>query len=613
MPTNIGLEISATAVRIAKVSTKGHHKNLIAFAESALPLGAVVDGAIVDKQAVITAIEQCLTVPRLKRGKFEKPLAVYLAVSGLRAISREIEAPNVPDAELDDAVRLQAMDVIPFPAEKTLISARRLSSTAYNAKNTDSAGQQIRVLLAAAHSDLVEPFIEVVVEAGLVPKGIDLASSALVRSLGDNVTSRSGPEAIVSVGADLTIVVVHDAGRPIFVRTIAEGGNSISKAIATSLDIPLTDADNIKKFVGRPDRHTPPVAVAAARDASARIITEIKNSIDYFSSTYSGTQIQRVLITGGGSRLVGFTERLSQALPIPVERASCLRTVQGEKIGQDTAPGSQLDDVAAIAIGLALPEPSGIKRLDLLPKDFSSAKRLKHTSKLFAEACLLVIIILAAIYGLRLLSIHNAENTLSQDRAKINQLNITIPKYNYIAQEETQMRKDSSIALPVVAEEVNWPSVIYYLAKEMPKTVAITSFTGTADYGAGGTAPAVTTTTTAPSGSITTTTLAASNGTVTTTLPPLPPVSDTPPALTEPIGVIQLQLKAPKGNSGYKTFYNWAYDTYKYGKFQYTSYQTISTSDTANSQTTWSASINILGSIKPSRYAEFNVLPQGKS
>ena len=148
MPTNIGLEISATSVRMAKVSVKGHHKSLIAFAESSLPTGAVAEGAIIDKDAVVAAINQCLTVPRLKRGRFEKPLSVYIAVSGLRAISREIEAPAVPDSELDEAVRLQAMDIIPFPADKTLLSARRLSSTPYNSKNTDGS-QEVRVLLAS--------------------------------------------------------------------------------------------------------------------------------------------------------------------------------------------------------------------------------------------------------------------------------------------------------------------------------------------------------------------------------------------------------------------------------------------------------------------------------
>ena len=616
MSTSIGLEISATSVRMAKVSVKGNHKSLIAFAESSLPIGAVVEGAIVDKVAVIAAINQCLTVPRLKRAHFEKPLSVYLAVSGLRAISREIEAPAVPDSELDEAVRLQAMDLIPFPPEKTLLSARRLSSSPYSSKNTD-AGQQIRVLLAAAHKELVDPFIDVTTAAGLVPKGIDLASSALVRSLGGQVSTQSGPEAIVSVGSDLTIVVIHDAGRPIFVRTIAEGGNSVTRAIATALDIPFNDAESIKKFVGRPDRHTPPVAVVAARDASAKLITEIKNSIDYFSSTYSGIQIQRVLATGGGSRLTGFIERLSQALPVPVERGSCLRGVQGERIGQDTAPGSQLDDVAAIAIGLAIPEPAGIKRLDLLPKSFTSEKQLKHYANWISVGVAVIIIILILLYLSKLLTIHNAEATVGKDQTQITQLQKEIPVYNKTARTQTRIQKDENIALPVVATEVNWPLVLKSLSQELSRTgVTLTQFTGTAYYGPGGTAPTTTTTTTTQAPGSTTTTTATTTSSAPSVTPQYYSSQTSLPSQNEVLGTIQGSWKSTSGLAGYHAFYLWAIASYAYFEFPYQSYSAISSSapsssssssSSSNIGTTWTAPLNIMGLIKSSRYNEFKV------
>ncbi len=606
MPTNIGLEISATSVRMAKVSVKGHHKSLIAFAESSLPTGAVAEGAIIDKDAVVAAINQCLTVPRLKRGRFEKPLSVYIAVSGLRAISREIEAPAVPDSELDEAVRLQAMDLIPFPADKTLLSARRLSSTPYNPKNADGI-QQVRVLLAAAHKDLVDPFIEVTTAAGLIPKGIDLASSALVRSLGDQILTKSSPEAIVSVGSDLTIVVVHDAGRPVFVRTIAEGGNSITRAIATSLDIPFHDAENIKKFVGRPDRHTPPVAVAVARDESTKIITEIKNSIDYFSSTYSGLQIQRVLVTGGGSRLAGFIDRLSQALPIQVERASCLRSVQGERIGQDTAPGSQLDDVAAIAIGLAIPEPAGVKRLDLLPKDFVSGKRIKHYANLTAVGVAFIILILILVYALKLLDIRNAENQVGHYQTEIATLNKEIPKYNKTAIAETKLATDKSLALPIVATEVNWPRVLQLLGTTTPNGVVMTQFTGQASYGPGATT--VTTTTTAPTTNSSGTSTTTTTNTSSTAVQEPPPLQTTLPSSTQVLGTIQASWATSIGAVGYTLFTMWALRSSYLGLLPYQSYGTITSPPITSTSgaTVWSAPLNIMGDIKTNRYNEFNV------
>ncbi len=79
-----------------------------------------------------------------------------------------------------------------------------------------------RVLVAAAHTDLVNGVIDTVEKAGLTVVGVDLISSALVRAIGGHEESEQ-PEAIVSVGAGLTVVVVHQNGRPQFVRTIGIG------------------------------------------------------------------------------------------------------------------------------------------------------------------------------------------------------------------------------------------------------------------------------------------------------------------------------------------------------------------------------------------------------
>ena len=87
---------------------------------------------------------------------------VHLGIAGLRAITRELEMPLVPDSEIDAAVRLQALDVIPFAIDKALISARPLEETV-----GANGMPERRVLVAAAHRDLVDPLVEVVTAAGL--------------------------------------------------------------------------------------------------------------------------------------------------------------------------------------------------------------------------------------------------------------------------------------------------------------------------------------------------------------------------------------------------------------------------------------------------------------
>lgn len=566
----IGLEISSTAVRMAKVSTSGSEHRLLAFAETALPPGTVVDGAIVERVAVQNAIARCLAA-RGMRDRFERQLPVHLSVAGLRAITREIEMAEVPDSELDDAVQLQALDIIPFPVEKTLISARRLEAVE---DGTASVGaRQIRVLLAAAHRDLVEPFVEVAAAAGLNPATVDLASSALVRALADTA-STGGPEVLISIGADLTTVVVQERGRPLFVRTIAEGGNTVTRAIATALDVPFVDAENLKRYVGRAERHTPAAALAAARDGSAKILGDIRSSIDYYNALPNGMPLRRVLLTGGGSRLSGIADRLQQLVQIPVERASCLARVHGDQIGSELSAGSALDDVATIAIGLALPEQPGVKHLDLIPPDFVARRRVQRNATRIAAAAVFLLLVLIATGALRFLQVHNAEQGIGTSERTITVLEAQIPKYDKIRQQDAAINTDRSIGIPLVSYEVNWPKVLDALRNFTPTGIGTGGFSGTAS-------PPPTATTSASGATTTSVNLLA-----------LPPA-------TASLGTINVTLTGRQ----YPDFQRWFNAMTGSKAVEIVSFSGVTSS---GSSVTFSAQLAVLGSIQTSRFKQFD-------
>ncbi len=96
-----------------------------------------------------------------KNGQFSSS-SVIVGIAGLRAITREIDLPYVPDNEVDSAVRFQSEEVIPFPPDQTILSSQIL------ADYTSPEGDKMRrVLVAAAHVDLVNGVIEAVEKAGL--------------------------------------------------------------------------------------------------------------------------------------------------------------------------------------------------------------------------------------------------------------------------------------------------------------------------------------------------------------------------------------------------------------------------------------------------------------
>ncbi len=291
----VGLDIGTSAVRAAELEFGSGAPVLVAFGQVGLPPGAIVDGEVQDLSAVSDAITRLW-----ENGKFQSK-SVVVGIAGLRAITREVDLPWVPDEDVDSAVRFQSEEVIPFPPDKTILSAQVLSD------NTAPDGTKTRrVLVAAAHRDLVDGVVAAAEKAGLIVEGVDLVSSALVRALGDPSVAAERPEAIVSIGAGLTVVVVHQHGRPQFVRTIGTGGNAATAAVAGALDLPLVDAEGLKRRLGEA---TPQVASAesAVQPAIAELVGEIRNSVQYFATLPGRAPIARVLLTGGGRACVAWS------------------------------------------------------------------------------------------------------------------------------------------------------------------------------------------------------------------------------------------------------------------------------------------------------------------
>jgi type IV pilus assembly protein PilM len=467
----VGVEVSNSAVRIAEIAVGGGQPELVHFGMVSLPPRAVVDGAILDVAAVAQALSRCM-----KECGVNPSAKVYVGVAGLRAITREIEMPNIPDSELDAAVHLQALDVIPFPPDKTLLSARPFDTF------TSADGTTMRrVLIAAAHRDLVDPLLAALEAANLNPISVDLTSSALVRSLAHPSTSPRGPEAIVSVGAGLTTVVIHEAGVPHFVRTIASGSDAVTAAIAATLDIPIGDAEATKRNLDKPGPHIR-VAAGAASDATGPLINEIKNSIDYYSTLPGRGDVQQVVVTGGGSRLVGFTDRLAQQFRIPVVPGSCLSRVDCSGLQMTPEDIGRYDPLAAVVIGLALPDPvAGAKPLNLLPPEIARRAKQRRAERIFIGVCVVLVLMFIGLGVWQFLKVNSAEGTVSTLQASQvheTQVAASLDKY---AQAQHEVLADEHLGEPLVATETNWPLVLSQLQKFTPAGLIVTSFSGTTD------------------------------------------------------------------------------------------------------------------------------------
>jgi type IV pilus assembly protein PilM len=486
----VGLDIGTSAVRAAELDVGQSRPVLRTYGQVGLPPGSLVDGEIRDGSAVAEAITKLW-----KNGEFSST-SVIVGIAGLRAITREIDLPYVPDNEVDSAVRFQSEEVIPFPPDQTILSSQVLAD--YTSPDGD---KMRRVLVAAAHVDLVNGVIDAVEKAGLTVVGVDLISSALVRAVGGQDASDQ-PEAIVSVGAGLTVVVVHQQGRPQFVRTIGSGGNATTASISAALDLPLADAEGIKRRIGEPIGQIQ-AAEQAAQASMIELVGEIRNSIQYFASLPGRLAVSRVLITGGGSELVGLSSMLEDQVRLPVLTVSPLARLDTSKLELSPEQAQEVGPVLATPIGLAMPEPDkAVKKFNLLPPEVAQRARMKRIQKRTLLVGAVVLVALALLGAGRFYQVHKAQNDVNALQANIAALNAQVPKYDLVVAANNAYSAGVARRASVLGAAVDWPVALSDLIAITPPAAEVESFSGSSTGSSTGTtAPTTAGATTAATGS----------------------------------------------------------------------------------------------------------------
>jgi type IV pilus assembly protein PilM len=450
----VGLDIGTSAVRAAEIDTSKSTPVLLTYGQVGLPPGSLVDGEIRDATSVVAAIEKLW-----KNGQFGGS-SVIVGIAGLRAITREIDLPYVPDDEVASAVRFQSEEVIPFPPDQTILSSQVLSDY-----TNDEGSKMRRVLVAAAHVDLVNGVIDAVERAGLTVEGVDLTSSALVR-------------AVVSIGAGLTVVVVHQNGRPQFVRTIGSGGNSTTAAISASLDIPIIDAETLKYRFGEASNQIQ-AAERIAQPSMLELVDEIRNSIQYFASLPGRLPVSQVLVTGGGSELKGLVPMLEAQVHIPVRTVSPLDRLDVSQLDLSDEQAAEVDSVLSSPIGLALPEPDkAVQKFNLLPPEVARKVRLKRIQERTLMGAVAVLVLLVLFGGWKFFNVHNEQNAVNDLQTNIASLNAQVPKYNLVVAANEAYTKGLSRRSSVLTTAVDWPLALGNLIVITPPNASVQSFSG---------------------------------------------------------------------------------------------------------------------------------------
>jgi len=339
----VGLDIGSSAVKAVELKASGKTFKVVAFAMEPVPPDSIVDGAIIDGAAVAEAIR------RVFENKAFKTKEVAASLSGNAVIVKKISLPVMTEAELAESIYWEAEQYIPFDIQDVNLDYQILDAgTGENSKGT------MEVLLVAAKKEKIADYTGVISQAGRVPVIVDVDAFALQNAY--EVNYGLEPDVVVvllNAGASAININILTGDQSTFTRDISIGGNSYTEAVQKELNLPFDSAEQLKR--GLPvDGVSLDDVTPVLHAMTENVLLEIQKTFDFFKATASSDRIDRIVLSGGASRVNGFEEALQERFNTPVEVFDPFKKISFDpaKLGI-----TDLDDVsptAAVAVGLAL-------------------------------------------------------------------------------------------------------------------------------------------------------------------------------------------------------------------------------------------------------------------
>ena len=340
----VGLDIGSSSVKAVEIAIKGKNKGfeLKSLGVASLPPEAIVQGVFLNSSAIVDSIRQAIDDGNIKGTE------VAAAVSGHSVIVKKVSLPTMSREELEDQIRWEAEQYIPFDVNEVNLDFQILDSS-------DSDGQ-MDVLLVAAKKDLIDDYVQVITEAGLTPACVDVAAFAVENAFDVNYdTEPDEIVALVNVGAQVVNISILQEGIPAFTRDINTGGNQYTEEIQKALSISFEEAERIKICGSESDGDqevVPQEVEAAIRLVTDTVVGEIARSLEFFTATTTEARIGRVLLAGGGARMEGFDSAFRERTGIDVEIMNPLARMLPSK-GFDPAYLDKIAPSLGVGVGLA--------------------------------------------------------------------------------------------------------------------------------------------------------------------------------------------------------------------------------------------------------------------
>ena len=337
-----GLDIGSSSVKMVELEGSAGNLNLVSLGFENLPSDTIIDGQIMELNVVSDVIQSVcnnhqVTAPQVVTG-----------VSGHSVIIKNIVLPQMSREELEESIDWHAEEHIPYD----------LADVSLDYQVTAETDDSTHVLIAACKSDRIDNIKQAIQLAGKQPVVIDVDTFALQNCYEANYNPTDDDVVtLLNIGASTMNVNIVKGTRSLFTRDITVGGSQFTDVLQRSLGLNFQQAEALKRGVSEAVEGVEEKSIEPLMNNVTEIVAmEIQKTFDFYRATTEDNEtiVQKILISGGGSKLAGLSEELSQRLELPVEILNPFRNIRVDDKKFDPEYLSEIVPEMAVAVGLAI-------------------------------------------------------------------------------------------------------------------------------------------------------------------------------------------------------------------------------------------------------------------
>ncbi len=273
---------------------------------------------------------------------------ICFALPGYTTFSRPIRLPQVESRKLEDVVKYEAANQIPFPLTE-------VQWDYFKVERQYEPGEEVEAALFAVKHEVINEYLR---HFDVAKIEIDLITSAPLALFNFTRFEMDVPEQaiVVDIGADHTDLVIID-GPSFYVRNLPTAGNDITKALQEEFGIDFLQAEQLKWEVAK-SRQAERI-FSVMQPVLRSLADQISRSLRYYrNQTKSSSEFQHIVLLGNATKLEGMARYLGETLDMRVHGFFDIMHIDLER---DLARNASRVEVLqehlpslAVAMGLAL-------------------------------------------------------------------------------------------------------------------------------------------------------------------------------------------------------------------------------------------------------------------